>query len=101
MPCCCSGLQVGSDFLAALGGDVDVAIFQDSQGLYTEVALLAVQQNAIMMADLGFGAYHDEGMPAAPFKWTGQVGVGNGGGGGGIGRLYCQCLICRGALYAA
>jgi hypothetical protein len=70
------GMQVGPGFLQELGGEVDTAIFQDSQGLYTEVALLAVQQQAIMMADLGFGAYNDEGMPAAPFKWTGQVGKG-------------------------
>jgi hypothetical protein len=54
---------IGPDMVAALGGDVDYALFVGPFGLFREAAVYAKGARAVFGGDLFFGAFEDEGMP--------------------------------------
>jgi hypothetical protein len=57
----------------ATGGDVDYALFQERMGLFREATLLVRPAKAAAFADLGFGAFNDEGMVIPPQRWMARL----------------------------
>lgn len=57
----------------ATGGDVDYALFQERLGLFKEATLLVRPAAAVALADLGFGAFDDEGMVVPPQRWMARL----------------------------
>jgi hypothetical protein len=57
----------------ATKGDVDVAIFAEKLGMFVEATLLVRPASAVALADLGFGAFKDEGMVIPPQRWMAQL----------------------------
>ncbi|GBF88548.1 hypothetical protein Rsub_01263 [Raphidocelis subcapitata] len=64
---------IGPDMTAALGGEVDFALFVGPLGLFKEAVLYARNARAIFSGDLFFGAFEDEGMPTALQRRIGGV----------------------------
>jgi hypothetical protein len=56
---------IGPDMDAALGGEVEHALFVGPLGLFREAAVFAKGAGAVFGGDLFFGAFEDEGMPTA------------------------------------
>ncbi|KAI8477508.1 MAG: hypothetical protein J3K34DRAFT_398458 [Monoraphidium minutum] len=54
---------IGPDMAAALGAEVDFALFEGPLGLFKEAVLCAKHAGAVFSGDLFFGAFEDEGMP--------------------------------------
>lgn len=57
----------------ATGGDVDFALFEERLGFFREATLLVRPASAVAFADLGFGAFNDEGMVVPPQRWMARL----------------------------
>jgi hypothetical protein len=57
----------------ATGGDVDFSLFEERLGVFREATLLVRPAAAVAFADLGFGAFNDEGMVIAPQRWMARL----------------------------
>lgn len=57
----------------ATKGDVDVSIFAEKLGMFVEATLLVKPASAVALADLGFGAFKDEGMVIPPQRWMARL----------------------------
>lgn len=64
---------IGPDMTAALGGEVDFALFVGPLGLFREAVVYTKSARAIFGGDLMFGAFEDEGMPSALQKRIGDL----------------------------